>query len=162
MMSDETSNFGGETPLERQLPPDTDLDAVETRREEREADAVLEDVDRYVAQTDPASLASAEAELNAWEIPVDPLDLADGELSSGSDAPVAVFSATSEAEAHIIQGVLEAAGIPARLHDVAMRAMGNIFSAGEEGWGQVLVPANLAEQARQVIEEARRSPPQNT
>ena len=162
MMLDETSNSGGETPLERHLPPDSDLDAVDTLREEREADAVLEDVDRYIAQTDPESLPEATAELNAWEIPVDPLDGAAGEAAYGDEAPVAVFNATSEAEAHIIQGVLEAAGIPARLHDVAARAMGNIFSAGEEGWGQVLAPANLAEQARQVIEEARRSPPQNT
>ena len=161
MAVNEFSEIGGETPLERRLPPDADAELLETRREEREADAVLEDVDRYVARTDPASLANAEAELNAWEIPVDPLDLSGGGGFAG-DAPEPVFTASSEAEAHIIQGVLEAAGIPARLHDAAMSAMGNIFSAGEAGWGQVLVPANLAEQARQVIEEARRSPPQNT
>ncbi|MCW3059669.1 MAG: putative prokaryotic signal transducing protein [Capsulimonas sp.] len=162
MTLDETSNPMSETPLERLTPPDADVEIIETQREEREADSILEDVDRYVAQTDPASLAVAEEELNAWEIPVDPLDLPEGSVTFAGDAPASVFSATSEAEAHIIQGVLEAAGIPARLHDVAMPAMGNIFSAGEEGWGQVLVPASLAEKARQVIEEARRLPPQNT
>lgn len=147
-----------ETPLEaavRLEAADGGVSAAQTRREEREADAVVADIDAYVAATDPASLAEAERQLEAWEIPVGPLEglPAGTALSPGREMEplAAVFAAHSESEANIIRGVLEAEGIPVAFDNLSGPIMGSIFQSGETRWGDVLVPARMAEQARAAI-----------
>lgn len=127
----------------------------QARREEREADAVIADIDDYVAATDPASLPEAERQLEAWAIPDGPLEGVPADVALSPDREmeplVAVFAAHSASEASIIRGLLEAEGIPAVSDDLSAPVMGSIFQSGETRWGDVLVPARLAGQARAAI-----------
>lgn len=139
-----------ETPLEQAARTE---DADDTTRAEQEADRLVADIDTYVAETDPASLPAAEAALNAWQIPEDPRDLGvgaeDGELLEP------IFAAGTEAEAAIVRGLLEAQGIPTTLDGLPTRTLGNVFQAGEDRWGDILVPASVAAEARSLIAEAQ-------
>jgi len=150
----------GETPLEAAVRAEAaeERGAAQTRREEQEADRLVGDIDTYVAKTDPASLPEAERALNDWQIPSDPLE---GVPDNVAVAPgvegeplVSVFAAKNETEANIVRGVLEASGIPAVFDGLPAPILGSIFQAGETRWGDLLVPARLAEKAREAIAEA--------
>lgn len=152
-----------ETPLERGARAEA---ARESRRggnedAEREADAVVGDVDDYVAITDPDALAEAEAALDAWEVPTSPLEGVPGNvaLNPGYDGRplVSVFSARTESEANIVRGVLESQGIAAILREVATPAYGSIFSVSEARWADLLVSGSQVDAARIAIKEALES-----
>ncbi len=157
---------GVETPLERAARADagslTDerLDA----RDEREADAVIGDVGDYVARTDPAALPDAQAQLDAWEIPTDPLEGVPGDvaLHPGEEGEplVSVFSAGTESEGNIVRGLLESEGIPAMFRDSASpAAYGSVFGVAEARWGDLLVGSSQADLARQIIAAAQEPTP---
>ena len=152
-----------ETPLEAAARQEAaDAGGVgQDRREEREADMLVADIDAHVARTDPASLPAAERALDAWEIPTDPLEgvPADVALEPNVEGPplVAVFAAQSEMEANIVRGVIEAAGIPVTFDGLPAPMLGNVFQAGETRWGDLLVPAQDADNARAAIAEATAS-----
>lgn len=143
-----------ETPLERAGRGDAlaDTTRAQDAREEREADTVVADIDAYVAETDPASLPEAEAALNAWEIPADPRGF--GVTGETAEPLVSVFAAQTEAEAAIVRGVLEAQGIPTTLDGLPTGILGNVFQAGEDRWGDILVPAGQAEEAQAILSTA--------
>jgi hypothetical protein len=149
-MTPEDPSPEAETPLER---ADRLAAEAEDTRAEREADTLVADIDAYVGETDPASLPEAEAALNAWEIPADPRDAGAG--AGDGEALEAVFAAGSEAEAAIVRGVLEAQGIPTMLDGLPTRTLGNVFQAGEDRWGDILVPAGQAAEARALIQAAQ-------
>ncbi len=144
-----------ETPLERAARFEA-LDPQERQAilERTEADAVLGDIGDYVALTDPSALAEARAQLSAWQIPAgEDSAVSPGEtLNDGSF--VSVFSAGSEAEANIVRGVLQAAGIPVSFDSLPAPTMGNVFSVSETAWGDVVVPVEYAEAAKAAIAEA--------
>jgi len=152
-----------ETPLETaaRIEAAQDLGAAQDRREEKEADMLVADIDAHVARTDPASLPEAEQALNAWEIPSNPLAGVPGDVALApgeeSEPLVAVFAAQSESEANIVRGLIEAAGIPAVFDSLPAPIMGSVFQAGEARWGDILVPPRLADQARAAIAEATAS-----
>ena len=155
-----------ETPLEAAAREEAararpeEREAAHTRQEEREADVLVADIDSYVARTDPDSLPEAERALNDWQIPTDPLEgVPDNVALPDADTePLApVFAAGSEAEANIVRGLLEAAGIPAVFDGLPSPMLGNVFQAGEARWADILVPARLADQARAAIAEATAS-----
>lgn len=157
----------GETPLETAARLEAaqnraeERGAVQTRREEQEADVLVADIDSYVARTDPASLPAAEQALNDWQIPTSPLEGVPDNVALNPDEEgdplVAIFAAQTETEANIVRGLLEASGIPAVFDSLPAPIMGNIFQAGESRWGDILVPARLADQARAAIAEATAS-----
>lgn len=152
-----------ETPLEAAGRADAqqDLRAAQVREQEHEADVLVADIDRYVAQTDPVSLPEAERELNAWQIPTDPLEGVPGDMAlepnveSGPLVPI--FAAQNESEANIVRGLLEASGIPAMVNSLSGPALGGIFQPDETRWGSVLVSPSNAEAAQAAIREATRS-----
>ncbi len=149
-MTPEDTPSAAETPLERAARVEArDADA----RAEHEADTLIADIDAYVGETDPASLTEAEAALNAWQIPDDPRDTGAG--AADGEALEPVFAAGSEAEAAIVRGVLEAQGVPTMLDGLPTRTLGNVFQAGEDRWGDILVPAGQAEEARALIRAAQ-------
>jgi hypothetical protein len=122
-----------------------------------EAEMLVDDIDAYVAGTDPAHLAEAEAELSDWATPAEPSTQSIGVVDFSS--VVAVFSAYNEIEANIIKGVLDAAGIPSAFDNRGGTVMGGIFAAGEQVWADIVVPGQYAEQARAAIAEAQQQPP---
>jgi len=152
-----------ETPLEAAARQEAEnaTFAGQNRREEEEADRVIADVDDYVARTDPASLPVAERELDAWEIPTDPLAGIPDDIAVDPEAHtpplVSVFDATSETEANIVRGVLEAAGIPVTFDGAPAPILGSILETGTARWGGLLVPAGDADAARAEIEAALQS-----
>lgn len=159
-MADNANMTVGETPLEAAIRGESpkEREAAQTRREEMEADRVVGDVDTYVAETNPASLPEAEKALNDWEIPIDPLA---GIPDTFAVAPgvegrplVSVFAAKNEAEANIVRGVLEASGIPVVFDGLPSPILGSVFQAGETRWGDLLVPAGQADEARAAISNA--------
>lgn len=153
-----------ETPLERAARAEAEQDP--DRQDEREADRLIADIDSHVAQTDPASLPEAEQELNAWEIPASPLDGVPGDVAlhpgEETDPLVSVCAAQSEMEANIVRGLLEGEGIPVVFDGLPTAIMGNVFQAGETCWGDVLVPASHAEQARALLSNAAPASPGDT
>lgn len=156
-----------ETPLEAAARQEANQDqpeeraAAQARREEREADMLVADIDAHVARTDPASLPEAEQALNDWQIPTDPLEGVPDNVALDPQVEgeplAAVFAAGSEMEANIVRGLLEAAGIPATFDGLPSPVLGNVFQAGEACWADILVPARLADQARAAIAEATAS-----
>lgn len=125
--------------------------------EEREADAVVADVDDYVARTNPSSLAQAEQELEEWQIPVTPFDGMSETGLTGEEETVplvSVLSARTESEANIVRGVLESEGIAVIFREVATPAYGSVFSVSEARWADLLVSAGDAARAQQAIEAA--------
>ena len=111
---------------------------------------IVEDIDDYVAETDPGHLSEAEAELAQWTPPQDA-----GAIDSGDDSKlVNVFSAYSEIEANIVKGVLDASGIPSSFDGLGGTVMGGIFAAGEQVWADIVVPEHYAEAAKSAIAEA--------
>ncbi len=131
--------------------------AADNTRAEREADAVVADVDDYVARTDPASLAQAERALEQWQIPSSPFDGVSETALTGNEETVplvSVLSVGTESEANIVRGMLEAEGIAVIFREVATPAYGSIFSVSEARWADLLVSAADAERAQQVIEAA--------
>ncbi len=131
--------------------------ATEETRAEREADAVVADVDDYVARTNPASLAQAEQALEEWQIPVTPFDGVSETALTGDEATVplvSVLSVGTESEANIVRGLLESEGIAVIFREVATPAYGSAFSVSEARWADLLVSAADADHARQVIEAA--------
>lgn len=149
-----------ETPLEASVRAEAagEHSAAQILREEQEADRLVGDIDSYIAATDPASLPEAEQALNDWEIPQDPLEGVPGNIAVApgveGEPLVSVFAAKNETEANIVRGVLEASGIPAVFDGLPSPILGSIFQAGETRWGDILVPAQMAEQARAAIAEA--------
>lgn len=131
--------------------------AINNTRAEREADAVVADVDDYVAQTNPAFLPQAEQALENWQIPSSPFDGV-SETGLEGDAQtvplVSVLSVGTESEANIVRGVLEAEGIAVIFREVAAPAYGSVFSVSEARWADLLVSAADAERAQRVIEAA--------
>jgi hypothetical protein len=117
-----------------------------------EAGVLVDDIDSYVAKTDPQHLAEAEAELADWSAPDDP----SGHPIDAGDASnvVGVFSAYSEIEASIVKGVLDAAGIPAAFDNHGGSVMGGIFAAGDQVWADVVVPESYGDAAKAAIAEA--------
>ena len=156
-----------ETPLEAATRQEADQNRPEereaalARREEREADMLVADIDAHVARTDPASLPEAEQALNDWQIPTDPLEGVPDDVALDPQVEgeplAAVFAAGNEMEANIVRGLLEAAGIPATFDGLPAPILGNVFQAGEACWADILVPARLADQARAAIAEATTS-----
>lgn len=129
----------------------------EDTRAEREADAVVADVDDYVARTDPTSLPQAEQALEDWTIPVTPFDgLSETALTGDEETLplVSVMSVGTESEANIVRGILEAEGIAVIIHEVAAPTYGSVFSVSEARWADLLVSAADAERAQQVVEAA--------
>ena len=119
---------------------------------ESEAGVLVDDIDSYVAHTDPQHLAEAEAELADWSTPDDPsthpIDAGDASNIVG------VFSAYSEIEANIVKGVLDAAGIPSAFDNHGGSVMGGIFAAGDQVWADLVVPESYADAAKAAIAEA--------
>lgn len=159
----------GETPLERAARAEADAQTGEgaDARDEREADAVIGDVGDYVARTDPAGLPGAQAQLDAWQIPTDPLEGVPGDvaLRPGEEGEplVSVFSAGTESEANIVRGLLESEGVPAIFRDAsAPGAYGSVFGVAEARWGDLLVGAAQADLARQIIAAAQEPAPGET
>ena len=159
-MADDAQVTVGETPLEAAIRRESpkEREAAQTRREELEADRLVGDIDTYVAETDPASLPEAEQALNDWEIPSNPLE---GVPDTFAVAPgdegrplVSVFAAKNEAEANIVRGVLEASGIPVVFDGLPSPILGSVFQVGETRWGDLLVPAGQADEARAAISDA--------
>jgi ribonuclease-3 len=68
--------------------------------------------------------------------------------------PIVVFTTTSDVEAKVVRGLLETHGIPVLMSAEALRA---IFPAPATAQGDVRlsVPAELADEARQIIESHR-------
>ncbi len=130
----------------------------QARQEEHEADILVADIDQYVARTDPASLPEAERELDAWQIPTDPLEGVPGNITFEPNVEgeplVAIFAAQTESEANIVRGLLEASGIPATINTLSGLALGGIFQPDEARWGDILVSASEAEAAQAAIAEA--------
>ncbi len=161
--SNNTPN-NAETPLETAARLEAAEEGVagQDRREEREADVLVADIDAHVARTDPASLPEAEAALDAWEIPNDPLEGVPSDVALEPNVEgmplVAVFAAQSEMEASIVRGVIEAVGIPVTFDGLPAPMLGNVFQAGEDRWGDLLVPAQDADAARAAIAEATAHP----
>lgn len=160
------SEEGVKTPLERAARADAALQTEEglDARDEREADAVIGDVGDYVARTDPDGLTDAQAQLNAWEIPTNPLEGVPGDvaLHPGEEGEplVSVFSAGSESEGNIVRGLLESEGIPAMFRDSSSpAAYGSVFGVAEARWGDLLVGASQADLARQIIAAAQELSP---
>lgn len=153
-------NEGVETPLETaaRLEAQQSRAGGQTRQEEQEADILVADIDQYVAQTDPASLPEAERELEAWQIPTDPLEGVPSNITFKPNVEgvplVPIFSAQTESEANIVRGLLEASGIPATINSLSGPALGGIFQPDETRWGDILVSASEAEAAQEVIAEA--------
>lgn len=153
----------GETPLETaaRLEAQESRSGTQARQEEHEADVLVADIDRYVAETDPAFLPEAERELNAWQIPTDPLEGVPGNVTFQPNVEgeplAAIFSAQNEAEANIVRGLLEASGIPATINTLSSPALGGVFQPDEARWGDILVSASEAEAARTAIVEATAS-----
>ncbi len=152
-----------ETPLETaaRIEASADTSGAQTRRDEQEADVLVADIDQYVAQTDPASLPKAEQELEAWQIPTDPLEGVPGNvaLEPGVEGEplVPIFSAQTESEANIVRGLVEASGIPAVISSLSGPALGGIFQPDETRWGDILVAPSDAEAAQAAITEATQS-----
>ena len=153
----------GETPLETaaRLEAQESRGGAQARQEEHEADRLVADIDQYVAQTDPASLPEAERELDAWQIPTDPLEGVPGNVvvqpNVEGEPLVAIFAAQSEAEANIVRGLLEAYGFPATINTLSSPALGGVFQPDETRWGDILVSASEAEAAQAAIAEATAS-----
>ena len=149
-----------ETPLETaaRLEAQQGRSSTQGRQEEHEADILVADIDQYVAQTDPASLPEAERELNAWQIPTDPLEGVPGNITFEPNVEgeplVPIFSAQTESEANIVRGLVEASGIPATINPLSGPALGGIFQPDETRWGDILVSASEAEAAQEAIAEA--------
>ncbi len=154
-MADETEEQ--ERPLERAARSESAAGVARgaATQAEREADAVVADIDDYVAQTNPQGLLQAEQALEAWQIPTHPLDGVPGDvaLEPGIDGEplVSVFSARTESEANIVRGVLESEGIAVIFREVATPSYGSVFSVSESRWADLLVSASEAEQARAVL-----------
>jgi hypothetical protein len=152
-----------ETPLEIAARTEAHADSsqAQARREEHEADVVVGDIDDYVAQTDPASLPEAERELEAWQIPIDPLAGVPGdralEPNIEGEPLVTIFAAQNESEANIVRGLLEASGIPAVINSLSGLALGGIFQPDETRWGDILVAPSDAEAAQAAIAVATQS-----
>ncbi len=153
----------GETPLETaaRLEAQQNRASTQARKEEQEADVLVADIDSYVAQTDPASLPEAERELDAWQIPTDPLEGVPTDRvfapNVESEPLVPIFSAQTESEANIVRGLLEASGIPAVINPLSGPALGGIFQPDETRWGDLLVSASHAAAAQAAIAEATAS-----
>ncbi len=149
---------GSETPLEIAARADAETEGHggQARREEHEANVLVGDIDQYVAETDPGSLPEAERQLDAWQIPTNPLEGVPDNvaLEPESEPLVAVFAAQSEAEANIVRGLLEASGIPAFVNALSGPALGGIFQPDETRWGEILVSSSEADAARAAIAEA--------
>jgi len=152
-----------ETPLETAARTEAQADSsgAQTRHDEHEADVLVADIDDYVAQTDPASLPEAERELEAWQIPTDPLEGVPGNMALEPNVEgeplVAIFAAQNESEANIVRGLLEASGIPALISSLSGPALGGIFQPDETRWGDILVAPSDAEAAQAAITEATQS-----
>lgn len=136
-----------ETPLERAA-------RLENQPPVPESVELVDDIDQFVARTDPEHLPEAEAELAAWKTPEDPLSHNAGAGPSETGNVVGVFSAYNEVEANIVKGVLDAAGIPSSFDNRGGTVMGGIFSAGEQVWADIVVPESYADAAREAIAEA--------
>jgi hypothetical protein len=141
-----------ETPIERAVEQEEreETPKWQAQRDRAEANAVLSDIKDFVAQSDPASLPEAQAELSAWKIPVDaPYS---NDPKEDENAPLtSVYSVSSESEAYIVRGLLEAAGVPAMLREVDAPIYGSSMPSGEGRWGDILVAQHLADEARQII-----------
>ena len=155
-----------ETPLETAARTEAldDRSGTQTRREEQEADTLVADIDSYVAQTDPASLPEAERELDAWQIPTDPLEGVPTDVVFAPNVEgeplVSIFSAQTEPEANIVRGLLEASGIPTVLNTLSGPALGGIFQSDETRWGEILVSASHAAAAQEAITAAMAASPE--
>lgn len=157
-----------ETPLERAARAEQQSEAARSARDdardEHEADVVIGDVGDYITQTASAATPDADAQLNAWEVPTDPLDSVPGDapLRPGEeDEPfVSIFSAGTESEANIVRGLLESEGIPVVFRDSSSPvAYGSVFGIAEARWGDLLVGAAQADLARQIIAAAQEPSP---
>ncbi len=77
------------------------------------------------------------------------------ELETGpeddTEEVVVVFSAPDEMTAQIVRSALEAEGIPSAIGEQVVSALAPGLRIGEGYWGEICVPASLAEQARAVI-----------
>jgi hypothetical protein len=145
------ANESPETPLERAARLETEAETAQAPTRDK---GLVDDIDRYVARTDPEHLSDAEAELARWQTPDDPMSNMGDARAASDGAVVNVFSAYSEPEANIVKGVLDAAGIPSSLDNLGGAVMGGIFSAGEQVWADIVVPAAYADAARQAIADA--------
>lgn len=153
-MIDEASGEPHETPLEAGFRA-REREADPVAREERDADVAVGAVDDYVVQTDPEGLAEAEEQLDEWEIPNDPLD-EPIDIPEGTPL-VSVFTASSEMEANIVGGILQAEGIPSTIQHLGL-ALGGSNWTGEGAVAHLLVPENLADAALSAIADATSSP----
>jgi hypothetical protein len=115
------------------------------RRADDEAEMLTDDIDDFVAENDPESLPAAEAEIDAWQAPVEPRLTGDGR------PPVSIFSAGTEPEANIVRGLLEAEGIPVVVSMAGTAAYGTMLSIGAGKWGDLFVSPDDAERAREII-----------
>jgi hypothetical protein len=120
------------------------------RRADDEADRLVDDIDDFVAETDPASLPAAEAEIDAWHPPSGPREPTD-EPGDANTPLVSVFVAGTEVEANIVRGLLEAEGIPTTVSVAGAKAFGALLSVGAGQWGDVFVAPDDAEKAREVV-----------
>ena len=117
--------------------------------DEIEAATVLEDVEDYVAETDPAGLPAAASALSGWSVPAEPPVPADA-----GDFVVA-RTVASEWEGAIFEGILEDAGIPARVAGRRNDPQASFLSVGDGAWGVVLTPASMVDKANAALDAAQ-------
>lgn len=112
-------------------------------------EAMLEDIEEFVQETDPASLPAAEKELAAW---APPDEAPHNTFESEADAElVPVAAAPDEPTAQLWLGILEAEGLEGMLDSRQVAWLGDAMAPGEGEWGDVCVARKDAERAREVL-----------
>jgi hypothetical protein len=149
-MPDEPNNVM-ETPLER-ASQDVNDPTAQLEHDDAESHELIEDIDAFVAHTDPDSLFAAEEQLNSWKTP---RDIATSAPADSQGKLVSVFPAQSESEANIIAGILNSEGIPAMFDNLHAPILGEALTSSKSCWADILVPEAMAEAARTVIAEAQ-------
>ena len=66
-------------------------------------------------------------------------------------ALVPVYRAANQSIADIVKALLESEGIPIVFKSMQVPMYDGIMVMGEGYWGDLLVPENLAEQAREIV-----------
>lgn len=76
------------------------------------------------------------------------------EPEEAGEPPVVVYETYSQPEAEVVRAKLEFFGIPAALSgDLALRGLYSPMGVGTFGAIRILVPADQADHARQILEE---------
>ena len=74
------------------------------------------------------------------------------EIQGQGENLVVVFRAPDEYVASVVQGLLAGEDIPVVLESRQVAQMDGVFRMGEGYWGNVVVPRQFADRAREIIE----------